>query len=60
MLHNQIRRVAEKLDAIDGVTYGGRQTLSIAVLNLKAIAEDVECLEAHVNPQKQQEETHAA
>lgn len=63
MLHKQISRVADKLDNIYAGTTSDQQLLAMAVRNLRAIAEDVECLEAHFtpsNPENQQEDTHAA
>lgn len=62
MLHKQISRVADKLDNICAGTTSDQQLLAMSVRNLRAISEDVECLEAHFtcNQNQQEEDTHAA
>ena len=63
MLHKQISRVADKLDNICAGTTSDQQLLAMSVRNLRAISEEVECLEAHFTPcnqNQEEEDTHAA
>ena len=50
MLHKKLSHVTETLRELDLNTPDARQKLDMAVMNLSAITESVECLEANFVP----------